>query len=185
MKPNWYFDLEMPGTGREEGLFPAPMRNRLLGILHAFFSEHPHTYAIALPKERTRLRVFASELGDLDRLVDYLRPQRWIRDYVRLNYPLAVEENFSGPWQSFRRYRIPSASSDRKTGDEHGLLRQKRMQKAMDGKMEYFIMRSRSTGQAFSFFIERLPGTAPRDECLPNSYGFAVSTRPFSLPDIP
>ena len=72
MKPNWYFELDMPEGGRDE-FSPAPaMRNRLLGILHAFFSQNPHNYAVALPKERNRLRVFASSRDDLDKLVAYL-----------------------------------------------------------------------------------------------------------------
>lgn len=87
MKPNWYFELDMPEGGRDE-FSPAPaMRNRLLGILHAFFSQNPHNYAVALPKERTGCAYSRPPGDDLDKLVAYLTPNRWIRDYVRLSYP--------------------------------------------------------------------------------------------------
>lgn len=185
MKPNWYFDLEMPGTGSTSGLNPAPMRNRLLGILHAFFSQNPHTYAIALPKERFRLRVFASSRDDLDKLVAYLNPNRWIRDYVRLTYPIEVSSIPFKKWQSWQRYRIPTEKSDRKTGDEKGQLRQRRIREAHEKGMEYFIVHSKSTGQSYSFFIDKIEAQANEGECLPNSYGFSTTDKPFSLPELP
>lgn len=185
MKPNWYFNLEMPETGSDGGLNPAHMRNRLLGILHAFFSQNPHTYAIFLPKERNRLRVFASSRDDLDKLVAYLNPNRWIRDYVRLTYPVEINQAEIKKWSGFQRYRIPTEKSDRKTGEQKGQLRQRRMQKANEEKMEYFIVHSQSTGQSYSFFIEKYAGKPNQGECLPNSYGFSTSAHPFSLPDVP
>ncbi len=183
MKPNWYFELDMPGTDSKSGLNPAPMRNRLLGILHAFFSQNPHTYAIALPKERSRLRVFASSRDDLDKLVAYLAPNRWVRDYVRLSYPVNIETAAIKRWQSYCRYRIPNEKSDRKTGDEKGLLRQKRMKEAIEKGMEYFIVHSKSTGQNYSFFINRISGQPSGEDCLPNSYGFSTTDKPFYLPE--
>ena len=183
MKPNWYFEIDMPEGGRDE-FSPAPaMRNRLLGILHAFFSQNPHNYAVALPKERNRLRVFASSRDDLDKLVAYLTPNRWIRDYVRLSYPVSVETLSVKKWQSYCRYRIPTDKSDRKTGEEKGLLRQRRMKQARDKGMEFFIVHSKSTGQSYSFFINRIDGQPSGEECLPNSYGFSTTDKPFYLPE--
>lgn len=185
MKPNWYFDLDMPEGGRDE-FSPAPaLRNRLLGILHAFFSQNPHTYAVALPKERSRLRVFASSRDDLDKLIAFLIPNRWIRDYVRPGYPIEVESIPFKKWQSWRRFRIPTEKSDRKTGEEKGQLRQRRIKEAREKGMEYFIVHSQSTGQNYSFFIEKREGKPPEGECLPNSYGFSTKERPFSLPELP
>ncbi len=185
MKPNWYFDIEATGSVDQTGMGSAAMRNRLLSILHPFFSRSPGTYAIALPKDRQKIRVFASTRDELDQLAAYLQPHPWIRDYARLNYPAAVPPNHSGKWYAYCRYRIPSDKSDRKTGEEHGQLRQRRLKKTLDDRMEYLIQRSRSTGQSFSFFIQRLEGEAPTEACRPNSYGFSVSSRPFCLPDIP
>ncbi len=185
MKPNWYFDLDMP-TGGSDEFSPVPaMRNRTLGILHGFFSQNPHTYAIALPEKRSSLRVFASTRDDLDRLVAFLTPNRWIRDYVRLTYPVGIDSADVKKWTGFQRYRIPTEKSDRKTGEQKGKLRQRRMQKAKDEKMEYFIVHSTSTGQDYSFFIEKLAGKPDTGECLPNSYGFSTPTHPFCLPDVP
>ena len=185
MRPNTYFDIEVIGGGGDNGMQPVVLRGRLLAMLHAFFEKHESRYAVAIPNGGRGLRVFASAREELDALAAYLQPQAWFRDYARLAYPQMVPANFAGTWTSYARFRIPTLKSDRKTGDEHGQLRTRRMKAAADARMDYFILRSHSTGQGFTLTVQRDRGAAPIGECLPNSYGFGSSSRAVSLPDLP
>ena len=105
--------------------------------------------------------------------------QPWFRDYVRLSYPRAVPDDFCGDWVRFVRYRVPSLSSDRHEGEEHGQLRKRRMEAASKSQMTYFILRSAGTGQRFSLVVNREQGEPQREECTPNGYGFCVTSSPF------
>ena len=185
MRPNTYFDIEVVGGGDDTGVPPVVLRGRLLAMLHAFFKNHEERYAVAIPRGGRGLRVFATGREEIDELAAYLQPQVWFRDYARLAYPQVVPSDFAGSWSSYSRFRIPTLKSDRKTGDEHGQLRGRRIQAAADGRMEYFVLRSRSNGQGFTLTVQREQASAPAGECLPNSYGFGSSIRAFSLPDLP
>lgn len=74
------------------------------------------------PKNETGCAYSRPPGDDLDKLVAYLTPNRWIRDYVRLSYPVSVETLSVKKWQSYCRYRIPTDKSDRKTGEEKGFF---------------------------------------------------------------
>ena len=121
----------------------------------------------------------------MDWLAENVIAQPWFRDYARLSYPRAVPADFRGEWVRFVRYRVPSLSSDRHEGEEHGLLRRRRMETARKAKMTYFILRSAGTGQRFSLVVNREQGEPQREECTPNGYGFCVTSSPFSLPELP
>lgn len=139
---------------------------------------------IASPLTGT-LRVFASSREDLDGLAKNVISQPWFRDYARLSYPRAVPDDFCGDWVRFVRYRVPSLASDRHEGEEHGLLRKRRMETARKAQMTYFILRSARTGQRFSLVVNREQGEPQSGECAPNGYGFCVTSSPFSLPELP
>ncbi|MBR5998039.1 MAG: type I-F CRISPR-associated endoribonuclease Cas6/Csy4 [Deltaproteobacteria bacterium] len=186
MRPNVYFDIEAIASFNDTGMSSPLLRGRMLTILHPLFAAKPHTYALALPSGRNSvLRIFTTTRTDLDGLVAELRQNAWMRDYTRFGYPAEVPENYTGIWTSFRRYRVPSLSSDRKTGEEYGRLRQRRMQCAAKEKMDYFILRSASTGQRFSLVVCREQGQVPQGECLPNSYGLCGQENLFCVPDLP
>ena len=185
MRPNWYMNIDLTGAQEEIGLPSTVLRGRLLSILHPVFKTRPKTFALAIPNGKKRLRVFASSYEELVMLREKLSPQPWMRDYTRFGAPIQVPDDFSGTWTSFTRYRIPTEKTDRKLGDEHGQLRQRRLQTAKNEQMDYFMLRSKSTSQSFTLIIQRKTGEAPAANCHPNSYGFAVTDRPFSLPDLP
>ena len=186
MKPNWYMNIDLTGAQEKEAGIPASvLRGKLLSFLHPVFKTHPNTFALAITNEHKRLRVFASSLEELVMLGQRLNPQPWIRDYTRFDAPIQVPDDFSGTWTSFTRYRIPTEKTDRKQGDERGQLRQRRLQTATEERMDYFMLRSKSTSQFFTLIIQRKNGEAPATNCFPNSYGFSVNDRPFSLPDLP
>ncbi len=186
MQPKVYCDMAALSPGKDTGMSAPLLRGHMLALLHPFFAHHPHTYALAIPqsdKSHGTLRIFASTLGELDALVQqYLRASAWMRDYARIGAPETVPEDFSGAWFAFRRWRIPTLKTDRHTGENHGTLRQRRMEQAKD--KDYFIMRSTSTGQRFTLIVAREPGQRPQGDCLPNSYGLCGQHNLFCLPEL-
>ena len=195
MRPQWYCDALPLIVGGDTGASGPVLRNRMLGLLHGVFSQRPGAFAVAFPGREQlavlplpltgALRVFASSREDMDSLAENVISQPWFRDYVRLSYPRAVPADFCGEWVRFIRYRVPSLSSDRHEGEEHGLLRRRRMETARKAQMTYFILRSAGTGQRFSLVVNREQGEPQREECTPNGYGFCVTSSPFSLPELP
>ena len=184
MKPDWFFDIDVLSGGEDSGLAAPVLRGTVMSYLHPFFKRHPETFALAVPLDTRRLRVFASTREELDSLVEYLTGIHWMRDYARLNYPRNLPADFSGSWTSYRRYRIPTLKTDRKAGVEHGNLRQRRLDTVVGSKMDYFKLRSSSNKQVFTLVIERRPGT-PSIECLPNGYGLSSGENIFALPEVP
>ena len=193
MMPRVYFDIEALAAAEDTGMSAPALRGRMLALLHPLFAAKPHTYALAIPagcqavcdRGGGALRVFASSRDDLDALVDSLSRLPWIRDYARLHYPASVPENYAGAWVAFRRYRVPSLKSDRRTGAEAGQLRQRRMQTLQKEKMDYFIVSSKTTEQRFTLAVRRESGAPPQAECLPNSYGLCSAHNVFCVPDLP
>jgi len=183
MKPAWFFELEVLASGDDSGMASPALRSGLMTHLHPFFKRNPETFALAVPLDTRKLRVFASTREQLDSLAEYLVRINWIRDYVRLNYPRVVPLDFAGTWTTYRRYRIPTLKTDRKQGDEHGRLRQRRLNTVAGSKMDYFKLRSSSNLQVFTLVVERRPGT-PSVECKPNGYGLSSGEDLFALPDV-
>lgn len=171
--------------GRGAAALPAPvLAGAALKVLHGAFRDAPRRYALALPRHRRQpfavLRVFAGGRDDLHALVEAVEGHPIIRDYTRLGYPRPVPTDYAGTWTEFRRYRIPSRHSGRKPGDE---LRERRMGWAAEKRLPYFILQSRSNGQQFGLYVDVRAGE-PTAEAEPDSYGLAVATRPFALPDL-
>ena len=193
MMPRVYFDIEALAVAEDTGMSAPALRGRMLALLHPLFAAKPHTYALAIPagcqavcdRGGGALRVFASSRDDLDALADSLSRLPWIRDYARLHYPASVPENYAGAGVAFRRYRVPSLKSDRRTGAEAGQLRQRRMQTLQKEKMDYFIVSSKTTEQRFTLAVRRESGAPPQAECLPNSYGLCSAHNVFCVPDLP
>ena len=155
MRPQWYCDAIPLTLGGDTGISGPMLRSRMLGLLHG------------------------------EGLAKNVISQPWFRDYARLSYPQAVPDDFCGDWVRFVRYRVPSLASDRHEGEEHGLLRKRRMETARKAQMTYFILRSARTGQRFSLVVNREQGEPQSGECAPNGYGFCVTSSPFSLPELP
>lgn len=195
MRPHWYCDALPLIVGGDTGASGPVLRSRMLGLLHGVFAQRLGTFAVSFPDARQvpalpplltgALRVFASSREDLDWLAASAFSHTWFRDYARLSYPCVVPADFCGEWIRFVRYRVPSLSSDRHKGEEYGHLRQRRMESAHKRGLTYFILRSGGTGQRFSLLVNREQGEPQLEECAPNGYGFCVTSRPFSLPELP
>ena len=193
MKPTWYSEVLPLLVGGDTGASGPVLRGRILSLLHGAFAQKEGSFAVAFPPVSTvpptsplsgALRVFASTRDDLDWLAERLSPLPWFRDYARLTYARQVPEDFDGPWACYRRFRVPSLASDRRQGAERGALRQRRMAEAETSGAVYFILQSATTRQRFSLIVQR-EETAPfSGDCCPNGYGFSVTTRPFSLPEV-
>lgn len=183
MRPEHYFTIEVPESGRGSG-FPRPVvAGAILRVLHGAFRQYPGKFALALPGELfSGLRVFAQSREDLDLLVASIDAHPVIRDYARIGYPRTVPPGYAGTWKQYSRYRIPTRKADR---EPDGRLRRARIERADQGKLPFFIIPSRSSGQRFSLYLEVSEGIASAGECMPDSYGFSVASRPFSLPELP
>ena len=191
MKPAIYFDLNVLAGDDGGESIPAPiLAGAALDVLHGAFRQNPGRYALALPNvlpgktnaPRRILRVFAGNRDDLDTLVAMIIGHPVIRDYTRIGYPRPVPTDFQGPWIEYRRYRIPAQKSLRKPDDT---LRERRLQAAKEQGLPYFYARSRSTHQQFVLYVQAVASQTGSTECQPDSYGLSVSSRPFSIPQMP
>ena len=188
MKPVVYVDLEvLAGDHDSESLSAPVLAGAALKVLHGGFRQQPGRYALALPDVAPNrahppgrtLRVFAGSRDDLDALVAAIGGHPIIRDYTRIGYPRPVPGGFSGPWIEYRRYRIPAQKSLRKPDDT---LRERRMEAARQQGLPFFQTRSQSNGQSFMLYVQALDAATGSPECLPDSYGLSVSSRPFAVP---
>jgi len=176
MVPRHYVDFQL-------GPRPSPIAAALaLKVLHGVFALYPGQYALALPdypRNFPRLRLFASDRQALDRLVAATETN--LNEIGRFTYPKTVPEEFSGPWISYRRYRIPSRKAERKPD---GNLRLRRIQAADDAELPFFALRSQSNGQAWRLYVQADPAATP-GQGEPDAYGLATASRPFALPGLP
>lgn len=156
----------------------------VLRVLHGAFRQQPGQYALALPdypRAFPRLRIFAESREALDSLVARTEAHPTLTAHAGYSYPHTVPDDFAGPWTSFRRYRIPTRSAERKPD---GSLRLRRIQSADDARLPYFPLRSESNGHTWRLYVEARPADASGEAC-PDAYGLASATRPFGLPKLP
>jgi hypothetical protein len=183
MVPRWYVDLEVRSAEDDRTGSCRVLRGVALAQLHAVFVEYPGRFAVALALDSRQLRVFASSRDDLDILAGALEGRAWIRDYAMLSYPRMVPTDYSGRWWTYRRFRVPTERTDRRTGGDKGALRLRRLRYVEAAKLEYFKIRSGSNGNTFTVIVERVPGSPQLSECAPNGYGLASAKNLFSLPE--
>lgn len=176
MEPRHYVDFQLNPR-------PSPITAALaLKVLHGVFGLYPGQYALALPdypRSFPRLRVFAASREALDQLV--VSSEVPLKGIGCFGYPKEVPKDFSGPWISYRRYRIPSRKAERKPD---GNLRLRRIHVADAAELPWFALRSQSNGQAWRLYVEARHATAP-GIAEADVYGLATASRPFALPRLP
>lgn len=160
-------------------------RSILFGMLHAYFKQHPEQYAIDILPDRLGLRVFTTTPPEIDALRQHFFQQSFARDYLRLTETRLVPNNYSGPWVTCSRFRIPTLKSDRHEGPDHGQLRARRLAQVTRGRMTHFSVTSKSTNQAFSLCVQRTRVAAGMQDAKPNSYGLSSTMNPCPVPDLP
>lgn len=182
MQPDFHFDLERRSV-RESPVLPI-WAGQVMQVLHGIFRQHPGEYALALPGGQRNpfqcLRIFAGSREMLDRLAEVLEAKPGLNLQVGRIRPVPADH--TGGWSSYRRYRIPTRKAERQP---EGRVRQRRILEADADGLPFFQLRSLSNGAHFGLRVRIVAGVANTGPCVPDSYGLAVSTRPFSLPDLP
>lgn len=162
-------------------LAPRVLRNQVYGVLHGAFRQQPQTFALALPEQYPHiLRVFAASEAALTWLHQAVSAHWKVRDYCTIRPIRAVGEH-QGAWVSYKRFRVPSAKSDRNATDPSQSLGARRLSQAADQKKPYLQVQSRSTQQRFTIFVDTVVATQAGDG-LPDGYGLARSQHPFAVP---
>lgn len=190
MKPTHYLDFEL-AEGTDTDVSSTVVANQVIKILHGAFREKKGHYAVSLPctKPGVRsstgnvLRIFSGSKESLALLIVNIQNHFYIRDYATIHRIESVPDKFSGEWIEYRRFRISTIKMDR--NDSDGKASRKRLQRASELGLPYFIIQSQSNGHRFSLVIEPRKGNSESITIEPDSYGFSVSSRPFSLPAIP
>lgn len=192
MKPRFYIDMKLISSQDSELSTPV-LANHAVRILHGAFRDQPGQFALALPAcepgKATSvgqiLRVFATKPEPLMLLLGCIEGHHFVRDYCQLSTIVAVPEDFSGAWVRYQRYRTSNRNSERK---KEGIpLRERRIARAAERGFPYFQVTSKSNMHGFRLYIEAILDKAPdsSNEANPDSYGLAVSSRPFALPAVP
>lgn len=202
---DYYVDVRVIPSADTADLSLPTIRNQIYAVLHGTFRAlaivDKSAYAIALvasPKLQAKqesfekkygkqprfdfdiFRVFASSSEALQRLVDTINQNWKIRDYSVVGTPTTVPTAKITGWQSYRRFRIPTAKMERsKLSDDNVPLRERRLASAKD--LPYLKVTSKSTGQTFTLTIDIVP-MQNADEGLPDGYGLARASQPFALP---
>ena len=202
---DFYVDVRVIESADTVDLSLGTIRNQIYAVLHGTFRAlalgDKSPYAIALvasPKLQAKqaafekkygkkprfdfdiFRVFSSSSEALERLVDTISQHWKVRDYSVVGTPTPVPTAKISGWQSYRRFRIPTAKMERsKLSDNNIPLRERRLASAKD--LPYLKVTSKSTGQTFTLTINIVP-MQNAGEGVPDGYGLARASQPFALP---
>lgn len=202
---DYYVDVRVIPSADTLDLSLANLRNQLYAVLHGTFralalvDKSPYALAlVASPKLQAKqeafeqkygksprfdfdtFRVFSDSSEALQRLVDSISQHWKIRDYSVVGTPTAVPVAKITGWQSYRRFRIPTAKMERSKLSHANLpLRERRLATAKD--LPFLKVASKSTGQTFTLTIETVPMDNTGDG-LPDGYGLARASQAFALP---
>ena len=173
---------------RHPAIFRVPCNGRQAPDqeIHGLLAADPGRIALGVPAARQDLlRLFATTPDELHALQAAMARRPWFRDYAQLSAVLDVPADFGGPWAAFARYRIPTVKSDRHAVDGYSALRERRLQQALDRRLDHFRAHSASTGSSFSLTVERIDAPGLPREGVPNSYGLCSRASLFAVPDLP
>jgi len=177
MKTTHYLQLTAIGQGQMHVI------NRLANLLHGIKSANTLTFALAFPQMKTGnrphtgnvIQVFSDE-STLGVIFKELKDKPFIIDYVHLGRIKTVPDSIES-YTEYALFRVPN----RKTRTIDTRLRRITAAESLP----YLRVTSKSNGQAFSVRIKSTRHEKPSNLIKPNSYGLAVTSRPFALPDIP
>lgn len=175
MRPFFHFDIELDSAAI------LPVMTKVVMILHSIQLRHPGQMALSFPgliKGDNRhpgkvLRVFSETANHLIFSANSLKGKAGLESVLNCSQVIEVPKYFEGPWTEYRRVRVPNKKS--------------RLIDARINKLEhveslpYLRMASKSNGQGFSLHIDAIPSVKPL-QCVPDSYGLSVASRPFALP---
>ena len=205
MSFEFYVDVRVIESADTVDLSLPTIRNQIYAVLHGTFRAlalvDKSPYAIALvasPKLKAKqadfekkygksprfdfdiFRVFSDSSEALQRLVDSISQHWKVLDYSVVGTPTPVPTAKITGWQSYRRFRIPTAKMERtQLSDNNVPLRERRLATAKD--LPYLKVASKSTGQVFTLTIDIVPMENAGDG-VPDGYGLARASQPFALP---
>lgn len=190
MQPNYYSNIELRSYA---GIAIPVLAGKVMEKMHVYFSQHPDTYALALPamQEGSKpitgniLRVFASERDALDDLMAMLEEMAGLKDLLSTGRIRKSPELWGGQWTEYKRFRIPARQGKGAEHQEKRLrLRAKRLAEAQF--LPYLMLSSSSTRQNFTLIIKQERHQAPivSSPNRPDSYGLARTASPVLLPDL-
>lgn len=202
---DYYVDVRVIPSAESVDLALPSIRNQVYKILHGAFralnAADNSPYALALvasPKLLAKQEALAKKYGKpprfdfdifrifstsdvaLQRLVDTIGSHWTIRDYAVVGAVATVPTAKISGWESYRRFRIPTAKMERSKLTHDKLpLHERRLQQAK--AMPFLKIQSKSTGQSFTLVIDKIAAT-DAGYGLPDSYGLARASQPFALP---
>lgn len=187
MKATWYMNLRVAteATSRGPSGTAIFVMAKLLHAVHGIAKRNGITFASAFPQMRTGdrahpgtvLRVFTDSRDACDAIAQALEANTMLSGYVLMGRVRPVPEGIQRS-VSYQRFRITGK------GGKDPETRLRRL--AAGNKLPYLVLDSAQTRQRFSLrFAHVSANSAPSELCEPDNYGLSVSTRPFSLPDIP
>jgi CRISPR-associated endoribonuclease Cas6/Csy4 subtype I-F len=189
MTPLYYSELVLQIADPEEAAAAnsSSLMNQAYGVIHGAIRVRGLSIGVALPDMKSgpkptpgqRFRLFAQSAEVLREMLNSIAEHPGIAQFFAITRMQEVPSTYDGPWESYRRFRVPTRSS--RTQD----VRARRLDEARS--QPHFKLGSRSTGQAFILHVQREAaneahqpfGTGP---ALPDSYGLASKERLFSVP---
>jgi len=173
MKPTKYIDITLK--------CPSPRAaNVVARNLHSCFTTiKDFNYAIAMPTRMGEnysfdvIRVFTSSDSAVIRFL-----QQFNKDNTIIISDIeTVPDDYEGDLVQYRYFNVGSPKNDRKPGKPMWNRR-----KAMATLLHYFVYISGSNGNVFSKHFEVIASHGNLGGFEPNSYGMALSSKPFFLP---
>lgn len=189
MTPLFYSELVLQIADPEAAAAAdtASVMSQAYGVIHGAIRVRGLTIGVALPDMKAgskpspgqRFRLFAPSAEVLRELLTGIAQHPAIAECFAITRMQEVPSTYDGPWESYRRFRIPTRSS--RTQD----VRSRRLDEARS--QPHFKLGSRSTGQSFILHVQREAaneahqpfGSGP---AMPDSYGLASKDRLFSVP---
>ena len=176
MNPTHFTNISAVGES------PAEIISRLMSALHGIAAKHKLKYAVAFPDIETGRNARA---GNIVQVFSDQKTLNTITTEVEKNKNLKVNLHIRSAeevpdqvdsWTQYRLFRIPNRNTRTQT------TRENRIKKGQG--LPYIQLASRTNGHSFSMRIQPVKTDTASDNCEPNSYGLAVTSRLFSLPNV-
>ncbi len=174
----------LPGTELTESFLMGKVFMQIHIAIAECKREHPDFwFGISFPKYTPKglggkIRVFSASLENMESLRLPVFLQR-LCDYVHIIRPRLVPEAKVSGYARYKRYRQQDCNDNlaRRYAKRHGVTFEEAIGKYAarqeeDCKLPYILMRSLSTGQKFSLFIEK-KDSEDTEECIFDSYGLS------------
>jgi hypothetical protein len=189
MTPLFYSELILQIADPEAAaaVDTASVMSKAYGVIHGAIRARGLAIGVALPDMKEgpkpssggRFRLFAPSAEILRELLASIAEHPAITECFMITRTQEIPETYDGPWESYRRFRVPTRSSRTQA------VRTRRLEEAR--AQPHFKLGSRSNGQSFILHVQREAATESHQPlgagpALPDSYGLASKDRLFCVP---